>query len=151
MSKTHNLFTIPANVISSCLAVLREHKFTDVDVYDKTTTRFTVTDKNIIDCIQPLCDCSNQTVNLNLATIHYIKYELNGNYEVTPHTDVCDNTIIIYMDKDPNIRENFYVENNMISGDSLWKFRGLHMKNESKHWGHYSGKGVREVLCIFYG
>ena len=138
-TKQHLLFNIPNNLIKNCSEALSSTKHTDVEVYDQATTRYTISDKDLHRKIQLLCFYSNQPVDLKRATVHYITYSVKGHYDIESHTDQCDNTIIIYLDKSDRIKETFYVENNAIQGDELWKNGGLIMKHEAVHRCSFSG------------
>ena len=144
------LFNIHNNLIKNCSEALSSTKHTDAEIYDQVTTRYTISNDDLLKKIQLLCFYSNQLVDIKQATVHYITYSLKGHYDIESHTDQCDNTIIIYLDKSDQIKETFYVENNAIQGDELWKNGGLIMKHEAEHRGSFSGSGFRSVLCIFY-
>lgn len=149
-TEQHLLFNIPKNLIKTCSEALSSAKHTDVEVYDLVTTRYTISDKELLRKIQLLCFYSKQPVDVKRATVHYITYSINGNYDIELHTDKCNTTIIIYIEKSDQIKETFYVENNKIQGDELWENGGLIMKHEAEHRGSFSGSGFRSVLCIFY-
>jgi len=148
----HQLFNVPKNLISNTLDYLRKFNYNDevIDHYDQQTIRYTVTDKNLLHKIRLLCFYSNENIDFNSTNVHYIRYTLDGEYTIEDHDDRCDNSIIFYLNKDDDIKDEFHVENIQIHNDSLWKHGGLIMRNQAKHGGKIYGKGKRDVLCVFY-
>jgi len=90
----------------------------------------------------------NRSINPKSSTIHYINYDLEERYILQEHKDGCKQTIIIYLDKDPSIKDTFYVDNKLID-NSDWKYNGFIMDGHLKHSGMFEGTGKRNILCIF--
>ena len=110
----------------------------------------------------------NHTLNqiLELSGEHYainhnhchlaqhIKYNLkNENYHITEHNDNTEYTIIIYLDKSPDISDKFWVNNTMIREDvwnpSKTNYKAIIFWGNASHYGYIFGNGKRELLCIF--
>lgn len=152
-NETHKIFNIPTHLLNNVHKLLDEHCFTEseTDKYDEETTRFTITNDNLLSKIKLLCFYSNETVDLSKSTVHYIKYHIKDSYNIEKHTDQCEKTFIFYLNKEQNIKEHFYIETNPVSGDELWNNGGLIMYKEAEHYGNYIGSGYRDVICVFCG
>jgi len=90
----------------------------------------------------------NKRFDPKKSNIHYVKYDIEGSYILEEHNDGCRQTIIIYLDKDPSIKDIFYVDNKLVD-NSNWTYNGFIMGGHLKHRGVFNGYGKREVLCIF--
>ena len=96
-------------------------------------------------------------IKQNTNIYHYIKYNINKSYDLSPHNDGCKITIIIYLNKDQNIKENFYIENKLVK-ENYWSenndtYGCLVMWSDdnegANHYGKILGSGSREILCLF--
>lgn len=76
--------------------------------------------------------------------VYDIKY---GEYEIEEHIDTCENSYILYLNKDNEITDHFYVEKRKVL--NMWKGNKLLRFDSKKHHGKIYGNGKREVLCIF--
>lgn len=158
MEKNYSLVNIDNDLIKECHLSLQNHKFNDnnIEYYDDITTMYNINlnennyDKeNIIKNIEKICS-SFKIIDTNRITLQYTKYNIKDEYIIEPHKDYCQNTIIIYLNKNPNIKEIFTINNDEIQGDDLWANGGLIMNDEAIHSGKYIGSGIREIMCIFY-
>ena len=152
MPSFHKLFPVPLPLIVNVSTILKNHQYNQkqVDIYDDETTRYTVEDELLLQKIRLLCFYSNENIDMNKCTVHYIKYNIDNRYIIKKHTDRCEKTFIFYLEKDPKIQDHFYVEDEYITDTELWTNRGLAMNQEAQHWGEYSGSGSRSILCVFY-
>ena len=158
MAQNTTLFTIPKDSLIKCHNLIKDYKFNDFDIeyFDDTTTMFSMNsinfdNKYIFDEIKKIYSYSEiPFINIDNMTVQYTKYNIKDEYIIKPHKDNCQNTIIIYLDKDPNIKETFIVSDKEINGSDLWSHGGLIMTNELMHSGKYIGTGTREILCLFY-
>ena len=104
-------------------------------------------DKTIMDSPE-----ADDVTTSNLLT-HYIEYNINDRYEITRHHDNCTLTIIIYIYKDMNVKDEFYInderynENRWNENDS---YKVLAFNGYNEHWGKLTGKGIRKVLVFHY-
>ena len=152
----YSLFHIPKTMIKrSIYSPNRKFKWEE---YDQCCKRCTIKIPfNIIKKIYNLTNLSYPIKNNN-STYHYIKYNINNNYTIAKHNDACKCTIIIYLNKNKSIKENFYIENNNV-GNNLWSqndntYGCLVMWSENdnsglEHYGDMIGNGDREILCLF--
>ena len=95
-----------------------------------------------------LSGIDSKTYNDNL--LHYIEYTIKESYEVDIHNDNCENTIIIFLEKDKDITDKFMVEFENVEED-YWKCGGMLMSGCPEHEVIINGSGKRDVLCIFNG
>lgn len=89
----------------------------------------------------------------NLVT-HYIEYNINDTYEITRHHDGCSLTIIIYIYKDTDVKDEFYIDGEAYNEDRWNKnndsYKVLSFNGYIEHWGKLTGKGERKVLVFHY-
>ena len=107
-----------------------------------------------INNIYSIIKCQPYFVNEKIKnyTSHYIKYNISGAYKIEEHTDSSDITIIIYLSKDSNLADEFYVDNvntKITWNNQKYNYDSLIMWNNSKHYGKISGFGKRDILCLF--
>ena len=130
------------------------------ETYDENCKRCSIKfPEKMIDHIYKL---SNLTFPIKIEdTIsHYVSYNINNQYIISRHNDGCRITIIIYIDKNPNISETLFIEDNLIK-KNLWSedtstLGCLAMWSDDYDMGpdHYvniQGSGKRDVLCLFLG
>ena len=87
-------------------------------------------------------------------TTHYIKYDISDTYEITKHNDSCNLTMIIYLYKDTNVKDEFYIDGNECT-EERWNINDdsyavLAFNGRTEHWGKLVGKGSRKVLVFHY-
>ena len=87
-------------------------------------------------------------------TVHHVKYSINDTpYIIEEHQDWCKFTIIVYLDKSPEVNDEFWVDDEKIEED-LWKtnetkYKCLVFWGNAPHHGKVFGKGKRNILCFF--
>jgi hypothetical protein len=123
----------------------------DKDIYDKHTTRYIIEDIKVIDKIKSVLTNTSIDVDLYVKsiTIHYINYNIDGPYRISRHSDNCDKTVIIYLDKSESVKDTFIVENSNVNMSKCWEDGGLYFSGNAVHSGMISGSGYREIICIF--
>jgi len=123
----------------------------DWEYFDDETTRRDVSNcsdpefQKFITMVMRLAGISNNKKN----TFHYVKYNITDNYTIGKHHDSCENTIVIFLIKDPKISEETFIVEGETVNEDYWKKGGLLMTNESLHEIIINGTGKREVFCIF--
>ena len=94
--------------------------------------------------------CSNITIED--FQCQYIKYNIDGEYVIEKHMDNVYATLIIYLEKDRNIEDEFWVNDKKIEG--RWKnndnYQALFMIGYQPHNGILRGNGERKVLVFFF-
>ena len=145
----YKVFTIPRNIINQNLP--RPKKW---EKFDHECKRANIKlDDNTLDKILSYSG-KNFLRNGDNYTIHRIKYNLKeGEYIIDEHQDSCKFTIIIYIEKSPEIKDDFWVGNSNIK-ENVWskkenEYNCLIFWGNSPHKGKIYGKGNREILCFF--
>ena len=87
-------------------------------------------------------------------TVHRGIYNVNNEYEIEQHVDSSKYTLIVYLDKDPNITDEFWVSHKKVQ-ESFWsedkeKYKCIIFWDNIPHKGNIFGKGKREILCFFW-
>lgn len=145
---TCSLFNLRPNNLDNINCYLSNIKNISWETFDMDCKRVEL--KNTPELISILNENlgRNRSINPKYSTIHYIKYDLEGEYILEEHKDGCKQTIIIYLEKDSSIKDTFYLENKLID-NSDWKYNGFIMEGHLKHSGMFEGFGKRNILCIF--
>jgi hypothetical protein len=145
---TSSLFNIRPNQLNNISNYLRGMKDLSWEVFDVDCKRVEL--QNTIQLMDILTNSlgRNKYINPECSTIHYVNYDIEGSYILDEHYDGCKQTIIIYLDKGPSIKDTFYVDNKLIN-NSNWKYNGFIMDGHLKHSGVFKGYGKRNILCIF--
>tara|TARA_Y100000590_G_scaffold185825_1_gene211753 strand:+ start:2014 stop:2484 length:471 start_codon:yes stop_codon:yes gene_type:complete len=116
-----------------------------------------ILDKNIAKRVLKYLPSTTFTKNLDDADvdIRYITYNVKNSYTIDYHNDYCAATLIIYMYKDPDMIDRFYVDGNKVEGQ--WKcsslsspYKALLFNGYKEHGGVLVGDGVRNVLVIHF-
>lgn len=147
----HQVFTIPRNILSTL------PEADTWEVYDEECSRADI--KLNDDILDKILSCSETNLfrNEEKYTIHRVKYSTeysnNDYYSIDEHEDNCRFTIIIYLEKSLQIRDEFWVGKNKIKED-LWSkksntYKGLIFWGNSPHKGKIFGKGKRDIICFF--
>jgi len=145
---TSSLFNLKPNKLNNINNYLRAMKDLSWEVFDVDCKRVELENtKNLINILTENLG-RNRYINPEFSTIHYVNYDIEGSYILGEHHDGCKQTIIIYLDKDPSIKDTFYVDNKLID-NSNWKYNGFIMDGHLKHRGVFEGYGKRNILCIF--
>ena len=145
---TSSLFNIRPNNLNNINNYLCNMKNLSWEIFDVDCKRVELQNS------KPLITLINNNlgrhryINHKTSTIHYINYDLEGEYILHEHHDGCKQTIIIYLDKDPSIKDTFYVDNKLIDNTN-WTYNGFIMDGHLKHRGVFKGYGTRNILCIF--
>ena len=151
MTITTTLFNIRPTIFKALSSYIQHLDSTintkEWDIFDKNCKRIELKDNNLNSIINS-CLGRKYNMNPNETTIHYIKYNLDEDYILYEHHDSCKQTIIIYLNKDNTISDEFYVNNKFIE-NSNWKYNGFIMGGRLKHSGIFRGTGKRNILCIF--
>lgn len=119
-----------------------------INLFKKVLSHISL-DKTIMDSPEV-----NDVTTSNLLT-HYIEYNINDNYEITRHHDNCTLTIIIYISKDTDVEDEFYLKNERCN-EHIWNWNEnnsytvLAFNGYIEHWGKLTGKGERKVLVFHY-
>ena len=153
---SYSVFHIPKNIIND---MLKKNNMSNWEKYDENCLRAKI--KLVKSDIKYLYELTNLQFNINYneTVCHYIKYSINNKYSISKHKDYCKITIIVYLDKDPDIKEKFYIENNLLNINPWSKntntYGALVMwcKNDEGllHQGELIGSGKRNILCLFLG
>ena len=145
---TSSLFNLRPNQLNNINNYIVSIKDLLWEIFDEDCKRCELENtKNLINILNENLG-RNRYVNPECSTIHYINYDLEETYILHEHDDRCKQTIIIYLDKDPSIKDTFYVDNKLID-NSNWKYNGFIMDGHLKHRGVFEGYGKRNILCIF--
>ena len=87
-------------------------------------------------------------------TIHHVKYSINNvPYIIDEHQDWCKFTLIVYLDKSPDIKDEFWVDDDRVE-ENVWStnnttYKCLAFWGNAPHRGKVFGKGKRDILCFF--
>ena len=153
--------TIPRNIIPKKLYGILEPpmwgkettlliipKIISVELF-KTVMSHISLDKNTLMRLPKDC-----VVTPNSLTTHYIKYDISDTYEITKHNDACNLTVIVYIYKDTNVKDEFYIDGNECT-EEKWNINDdsyavLAFNGHDEHWGKLEGKGSRKVLVFHY-
>ena len=87
-------------------------------------------------------------------TVHHVKYSINETpYIIDEHQDWCKLTLIVYIDKSPDIKDEFWVGNDRVE-ENVWltsdtTYKCLAFWGNAPHHGKIFGKGKRDILCFF--
>lgn len=152
----YTTFHIPKSILTHTLS----KKYNNWEQYDSSCNRKKI--EIPFNTIQKIFKLTNLHIPIsnNGNTYHYIKYWIKNNYKISSHSDGCQITIIIYLKKDKSIKDQFYVENKLVT-ENLWSenldtYGALAMWNINnnntlgpEHYGHITGNGERELLCLF--
>ena len=151
MSITTQLFNIRPTIFNTLISYIQHLelsiKSNEWDIFDKNCKRIELKDINLNSIIN-LGLGRKHNINPHETTIHYIKYNLDEDYILKEHHDSCKQTIIIYLNKDNTIYDEFYVDKKFIE-NSNWLYNGFIMGGRLKHSGIFRGTGKRNILCIF--
>ena len=147
-----SVFSIPKEVIP--LRLPNPKKW---ETYDDECNRAEIKlNDNVLDRILSLSK-TNLFRDEKKYTTHRVKYSLKnenqGFYSIDEHQDSCKFTLIVYLDKSPEVRDEFWVGNNQIE-ENLWSgnnntYKCLSFWGNSLHKGKIFGKGHRDILCFF--
>ena len=123
-------------------------KFIGIKIFKKVMSHISL-DKNTLMRLPK--DCVTTPDNL---TTHYIKYDISDTYEITKHDDGCNLTMIIYLYKDTNVKDEFYIDGKECK-EERWNLNDnsygvLSFNGHDEHWGKLEGKGSRKVLVFHY-
>ena len=117
-------------------------------------------DKDLVNKIY-LTTGLKHNINLETTRVNHTQYNIKKLYELEPHLDNCPISLIIYLNKDAALEDNFWVDKKQVE-EERWKPQPNHYtamvmwssgKNGAgmEHEGYFKGKGSREVLCFFLG
>ena len=141
------LFTVPKNTIPKLSLYKGDWEKFDEHCFRKNVD---LKSKNIYSILK--CQNLFQNYKIKNYTVHYIKYNICEYYSIEKHQDSCDITIIIYLNKEDNISDTFYVGD--INIQNNWSnhknhYDSLIMWQNPMHHGEIIGNGKRDILCIF--
>lgn len=146
--KIYNLSDEQKNKIVNLLDEFKYH--VEKEDFDDACTKYHYINLNFLN---RLCFILKEYINNDIVlytdiSVQKIIYDIQHNeYEIEEHVDGCENSYILYLDKDETIKDSFYVEKRKVW--NLWKGNKLLRFDSKKHHGKIYGKGKREVLCIF--
>lgn len=147
----YKVFGIPKSVIPQSLP-----NPCSWETYDEECKRAEIKlNDDVLDRILSLSK-TNLVRKTNKYTVHRVKYYLeeeNKPYDIDEHQDNCKFTLILYLDKSPEVRDEFWVGNNKVT-ENLWsnnpnKVNGLIFWGNMPHKGKIFGRGKRDILCFF--
>lgn len=146
MSKNFKIFEIPKNIIPN---LENENKW---EKFDEECNRRNVDLKHIL---KQIIDYSNLKIEPNdmKTTVHHIIYNLKyGEYRIENHQDFCYYTLIVYLNRDDNIEDEFYINDVLVEKHipQIDNFRCTLFWGNSPHHGVINGIGKRQVLCFFF-
>ena len=124
------------------------------EIYDDECRRRTLDNIASDDTIEKVLSLSGTNFISTGKTVHHIKYTLKKNkYDITKHQDSCRFTVIIYLNKDNDVKDRFWVNNNEVK-ENLWnsdkgKYKAIIFWGNADHHGEILGNGNREILCFF--
>ena len=151
MTVTTRLFNMRPTIFNNLRTYIQQLessiKSNEWDIFDPNCKRIELKDSNLNSIINSGLG-RKHIINPNETTIHYIKYNLDKDYILREHHDGCKHTIILYLNKDNTISDEFYVDNKLIE-NSNWEYNGFIMDGCLKHKGVFRGIGNRNILCIF--
>jgi hypothetical protein len=134
--------------------------------FDSECTRYTGrTDLSLID-LKELPDFFDKS---NIV-VHKLVYDFKGidEYELSKHSDASLGTLLIYLDKDSTVNEQFYIKDSNgkirepLKEKDVWSRvngyrQGVLFYNENdmndgglRHWGKFKGHGSRKIVCLFF-
>ena len=147
-----SVFSIPKEVIPQRLPNPKRW-----ETYDTECNRAEIKlNDNVLDRILSLSK-TNLFRDEKKYTTHRVKYSLknenNQYYSIDEHQDSCKFTLIVYLNKSPEVRDEFWVGNKKVNED-VWsknenKINCLAFWGNSLHKGKIFGKGKRDILCFF--
>ena len=90
---------------------------------------------------------------LDDMNIQFIDMNIDGEHEINSHEDDCQGTLIIYLHKDEEIEDDFWVEDKKIEG--RWdydkhNYKALLFEGNVEHHGFLRGTGKRQLLVFFF-
>lgn len=97
------------------------------------------------------------TLKDNEPTIHFVRYDVDGQHTIDRHDDACYCTILIYLNKDDNLKDEFIVGDETVgSTEERWSHDEGFLKAFAfwgcqPHQGKVEGYGRRDILAIFWG
>ena len=147
----NKVFTIPKNLLPESLPNPNSW-----ETYDEECSRAEIKlNDDVLDKILSLSETGLLRQG-GKYTIHRVKYYLDGDtpeYTINEHQDNCRFTLIIYLDKSPGIRDEFWVGDRKIT-QNVWsknknRYKGLVFWGNVPHRGKILGKGKRNILCFF--
>ena len=143
------VFSIPKDIIPNTLPNPQTW-----ERYDANCNRGDIKlDDSILDKILSF---SNTRLKRNKKnyTVHYVKYSINDTpYIIDEHQDWCKFTLIVYLDKSPEVSDEFWVNDEKVE-ENVWVTNGNNYKclafwGNAPHRGKVFGKGKRDILCFF--
>ena len=99
-------------------------------------------------------------IDVKQTLCHYVKYDVNSQYMIDKHDDHCKITVLIYLSKDDNIVDKFLIEDTLVNTNKCWNteknlYGCVCMWSDDEfgpvHSVEITGKGLREILCVFLG
>ena len=146
------VFSIPKNILTD--GTLNPKKW---EKYDDECSRSEIKLKDkVLDNILSLSG-TNLFRDEKNYTIHRVKYNLENEkdnfYSIDEHQDSCKFTLIVYLDKSPDVYDHFWVGNTKVNED-LWSkntntYKCLTFWGNASHKGKIFGTGNRDILCFF--
>lgn len=133
----------------------------EVDYYDDYTTRFIghneLLTNNIYETIDEVLERIHQCPVSYSSNMHAVEYTFSGTYHIKKHVDSCSRTIIVYLQKDSTVNDNFFItttdpdgsQNVVKFGEDLWEAGMLVFNGNLPHSGVFHGDGKRYILAIF--
>lgn len=146
------VFSIPKEVIPQKKTNPKEW-----EIYDDDCNRADIKlNDDVLDRILSLSG-TNLFRDEQKYTIHRVKYNIKSKddefYSIDEHQDSCKFTLIVYLEKSQEIRDEFWVGNNKVN-ENVWAnnekiFKCLAFWGNAPHRGKIFGRGKRDILCFF--
>jgi len=149
-----NLFDIPRRAIPS-MYMLGKSGVLESDYWGKGCGFRSIQDSEIAKSILPYVPTYlTKNLDFNSVDARYISYNVKDHYTISYHNDSCDATLIVYMYKDPEMTDRFYVDGTKVEGQwtrsSLSSYKALIFNGHAEHGGVLIGDGVRKVLVLHF-
>jgi hypothetical protein len=150
-----NLFDIPRRAIPS-MYMLGKSGVLEEDYWGKGCGFRSICEPEIAKSILHHIPETELTNNLDINSVdaRYISYNVKDHYTISYHNDSCDATLIVYMYKDPDMIDRFYVDGEKVEGQwrrsSLSSYKAMLFNGHAEHGGVLIGDGVRKVLVLHF-
>ena len=143
------VFSIPKDIIPNTLP-----NPTKWEKYDDNCNRGDIKlNDSVLDEILSFSNTELKRTQKDL-TVHHVKYSINNvPYIIDEHQDWCKFTLIVYLDKSSDIKDEFWVGDDRVE-ENVWStsnttYKCLAFWGNAPHHGKVFGKGKRDILCFF--
>ena len=169
MSKMYRKYKIPKNIIDDNINTLITPEDTEIDYFGLGNNRINIYSNDLFKSIisnlklgwmSEIINMTNYipfkpTGSFNLS-MFYISYNIDKEHIIDTHSDYCDYTLIIYINKTNTIKDEFFIEEEKVNDPWIYyknnsKYYNLIIFNGYKsHNGIIKGLGKRDVIVIHF-